>query len=171
MFDRLLDLILTFLEAFRCCVIIMEYEGGVHLRWGLFYRELKPGLRFLCPLYIDCYKKTNTVLKTDNMVMQSLWSKDGHNVMLSVSIRYAIRNIKRWLLEVDEAQKMLHDLTYGIISDYILSHDWDDIRKAESQGEIFEMLKTQVSRDMGVKLERLKFCDLTRSKSLRILQE
>ena len=169
MFEKLFDFILNFLEFFRCAVIRNQYEDGLVLRMGKYHRDLKLGFNFLLPFYLERFRLVNIVTKTDNIGSQSLYSKDEVGVLVSVFIRYKIRNVKRWILEAENPAEVLGDVTYGVIGEHVLAKTWEEINRPQFHTDIFTTLKGIASRDLGVSLEGIQFCDLTRSKTFRIL--
>ncbi len=46
MFDKLIDLIVTFIHDILPWKIVDQWEEGVHLRTGKFKKIVKPGLNF-----------------------------------------------------------------------------------------------------------------------------
>ncbi len=171
MFARIIDAFINIIDLFFFAVVVDEFEGGVILRLGKYQRDLKPGINFYWPLSIETYMSDNIVLKTEGLNSQSLTTKCGTTVLIGVFISYWIRNKRRWLLEVEDADSVLADLTYGVIGRQVAQTNWEDIYRQEFQDKVYDELKVVASKKLGVTLDGIQFSDLTKSKTLRIVQE
>lgn len=53
MLDRLIDLLVEFVELFQCFVYIDEFEEAVVLRAGRYNRTIGPGFHWIIPFNIE----------------------------------------------------------------------------------------------------------------------
>ena len=51
MFDKLIDLVVTFIHDVLPWKIVDQWEAGVHLRTGKFYRTVSSGLNWKIPFF------------------------------------------------------------------------------------------------------------------------
>lgn len=167
MFDRLFDFFATVYESFLPATIINEYEMGVVLRFGKYHRTIGPGLRWIIPFNVENVLKDRVVRTTSYLQVQSLTTKDGKNVVSSPILVYKIGNIKRWLLEVDDAEDALHDVTYGINEELTINTAFDDVMTPEFTEELTRRVK-EAGVAWGARVEAVKFSDRTKTKSLRL---
>lgn len=166
-FDRIIELLFELRDWFNPLVVIDEFEEGVVLRWGRYSRTLKPGLHWVWPCSIEDVLTDTVVRTTSYLDVQSLTTRDGHPINSSPIIIYKIGNIKRWLLEVDDAEDALHDLTYGLNDALTSETDLADIHELEYAEQLTAMVAEEAV-NWGGRVLDIKFSDRARSKSLRV---
>ena len=82
MFDKLIDLIVTFIHDFLPFKIVNQWEEGVHLRYGKFLKVVRPGLVWKRPFF-DKLWVTPVISQTVNLSPQTVTSLDEKSVVLS----------------------------------------------------------------------------------------
>lgn len=167
-FDRIMDLIENTISYFQFLFVIDQYDEGVVLRFGKYNRTVKPGLHWMIPFSIEEIAYDTVVRTTSYLDVQSVTSKDGKPVNINAVLVYKIGNIKRWLLEVDDAEDALHDMTYGIITELAETKTWEEIMKPEFMEEVTEMVQEEAIT-WGARVEAVKLSDRVTSRSLRLL--
>lgn len=167
MLDRLLDFIASALDLFRFWVVIAQYENGVVLRLGKFRRVLEPGLHFIIPFGVDDVLTDNVVTSTFNMTPQSLTTKDGQSVVISAVMTWAIKDVRKTLLEVEGAEDVAIDSCYGIIGQMVASRTWDEVRAPDFAEEITKAVRRRAFR-YGIEVQSIQISDLSRTRSLRL---
>ena len=75
MFDKLIDLMVTFINDILPWKIVDQWEEGVHLRIGKFRRTVKPGLQWKIPFF-DQIMATSVITQTVNLKPQTVTSAD-----------------------------------------------------------------------------------------------
>jgi len=166
-FDRVMDWLEALASYFQFLFIVDEFEAGVVLRFGKYHRSVGPGLHWLIPFGIEEPITTTVVRRTSYCDVQSITSADGKSVNSSPIIIYRIGNVKRWLLEVDDAEEALNDVTYGLNDALAADTDWAGIHTTEYVNELTELVKTE-GTTWGARVEAVKFADRVQSKSLRL---
>lgn len=167
-FDRLMDWLESLVEFFQFLFVIDQYDEGVVLRFGKYHRTVKPGLHWMIPFNIEEIAYDTVVRTTSYLDVQSVTSKDGKPVNINAVLVYKIGNIKRWLLEVDDAEDALHDMTYGIITELAETKTWEEIMKPAFMEEVTEMVQEEAIT-WGARVEAVKLSDRVTSRSLRLL--
>jgi len=170
MLERLVEFIIDILGAFVFWAILQPYERGVLIRLGSFKRTLGPGIHWVIPFYIDNVETDNVVPTTSNLLAQSLQTRDGVAVVVSVVITYAIRDIKKVLLEVENADDVLADSTYALVGRAISNSNYDDICRPEFAESIFKEIR-RAAFSWGIEVRNIGFADLAKAKSLRLWME
>ena len=166
-FEKILDLFIELRDWFNPLFIIDEFEEGVVLRFGKYHRTVKPGLHWMYPCSIEDYLKDTVVRTTSYLDVQSLTTRDGKHINSSPVIIYKIGNIKRWLLEVDDAEDALHDLTYGLNDALTSETNLADIHEADYAEQLTAMVAEEAV-NWGGRVLDIKFSDRAASKSLRL---
>lgn len=166
-FDRIIELLIDLRDWFNPLFIINQFEEGVVLRWGVYVRTVKPGLHWRWPCSIEDYMSDTVVRGTEWLDVQSLTTKDGHSINSSLVLVRKVGNIKRWLLEVDDAADALHDIAYGLNEELTERTDLVDMPKPEFAEELNELIAEE-ALNWGGRILAVKFADKARSKSLRL---
>lgn len=158
-FEKLIDLIVQFLEFFRFCTIIDCYERGVQLRFGKKLRILEPGLRWQIPFFIDNVLNENVTPKLYQLCTQSIVTGDGVSVAAGAVICYQIRDIEKALLEVDTVAQAVADSCQSTVAEEILAATWDEVRAAGFSDRITATCRKRGFR-YGVEIMSVRFCEL-----------
>ena len=120
-FEKLIDLIVQFLEFFRFCTTIDCYERGVRLRCGHFNKSLEPGIHGQWPFFIDRIITENVVPKLHQLPTQSIVTKDDKQIAMGAVICFSIRSIEKAVLEVESVNHAVNDACQTAILDLILA--------------------------------------------------
>lgn len=167
MFDKLIDLIVTFIHDVLPWKIVDQWEGGVHLKTGKFYRVVSPGLNWKVPFF-DKIWVTPVITQTVNLKPQTVTSEDEKSVVLTSIVRYHIHDVQKFLLGVMHANDVLVDTTQGIIRDMVEGCKWDDLYDLGSV--VTPEVNEQVSK-WGITIEQISFPDLGEIKTYRIMSD
>jgi regulator of protease activity HflC (stomatin/prohibitin superfamily) len=116
--DKLIDLIIQFVELFRFFVVIDHYQRAVVLRLGKYHRTLEPGLHWVIPMAEDALVD-NIKVRTIHMGDQILTTTDGHSVIVAGIIRWTISDIRKALLEVDGLDDVYRDIVITTIAETV----------------------------------------------------
>lgn len=170
MLERLFEFIQNFLELFKFWFVVMDYEEAVVMRLGRYKKTLSPGLHFIYPLAIDHVMSENVALETCNLGTQSLITKDGISIAIGVVLSYKIIDVKRFLIETENAASVLEDSTYGVVGAAITASTWDEVHTEDFNERVFKEIHRKALK-WGVDIITLQFSDLTKAKCLRLLNE
>ena len=169
MLDKLIEVILTFIDDLLPVKIVKTYEEGVKLRFGLFIKDCKPGLHFKIPFIeevITAYSKDDTIL----LPSQKLTTKDGKTITTRGMILYYVDDITLFLLSVNNPTQALSDLTMGIISENIINGLHIDCHNDKIMNEISKSVRREAKK-WGCYIIYVKLTDISLSKSLNLFNE
>ena len=169
MFDRLVDLFVQFLHLFRFFTAIRAYEGGVVLRFGKFHRVVEPGFRWMWPFRIEEVLVASVALETIRLDPQSLTSKDGVSVVIAVVVTYSVSDVHAYLIRVWNAQNVIEDSALGIVARVVESSTWEQLVKPDFSEDLARQTR-RAARKWGVDVSNVQVVDLTRSRSIRLIQ-
>lgn len=167
MFDKLIDLLVTFINDFLPFKIVNQWERGVHLRFGKFLRVVGPGIRRKVPFF-DNIITTPVITQTVNLRSQTVTSKDEKSIVLSSIVRYHINDVEKFLLGVMHANDVLVDTTQGIIRDIVENTTWDDL--IDLTNTVTPSVHKQVEK-WGIEIEQISFPDLGEIVTYRIISD
>lgn len=167
MFDKLIDLMVTFVSDFIPFKIVDQWEKGVHLRFGKFIQVVEPGLNWKVPFF-DQILTTPVITQTVNLSSQTVTSEDEKSVVLSSIVRYHIYDVKKFLLGVMHANDALVDTTQGIIRDMVEGCKWSDLY--DLTNVVTPEVNEQVEK-WGITVEQVSFPDLGQIQTYRIISD
>ena len=127
MFDKLIDVLIQFIQLFQVYTFVDHYERGVILRCGKFKRQVKPGFRWLIPFGVERIISTNVKPEPMTFGIQSLHTADGYAVNIQTAIVFSVTDEKQYLLEVEHPNSVIAASCTGIIADRVQSTNWSDI--------------------------------------------
>lgn len=166
--DKLIDLVIQFLEFFRFCTIIDCYERGVRLRLGKFVEELEPGLHWQWPFNIDNILNESVVTKLYHAPTQAIITSDGKTVIICVIVAHSIRSIKKALLEVSDVYDAVRDSCIATVAEMI-----NHAPAAEVMREgFFDQLTVECRKrgwKYGVEIESVRIAEFTPARTYRIV--
>lgn len=167
-FEKLIDLIVQFLECFRFGTIIDCYERGVKLRLGRLHATLEPGFHWQFPFYIDRVITENVVVKLHQLPTQSVATKDAQQIAMGAVIAFSIRHIDKAILEVESVNHAVNDAAQTVILDLILSSTWDEVRSPEF-GDLMTAQCRKRAWKYGIEIESVRFCELALVRTYRMI--
>lgn len=165
MFDKLIELILHFINEILPFKIIDQWEKGVHLRFGKFKRIVDPGLRWKFPFF-EHIITTPVITQTVNLTSQTVTSNDKRTIVLNSIVRYHIVDVEKFLLGVMHANDALIDTTQGIIRDIIERTNWGDLYELSN---IVTPKVNEYVEKWGIKVELVSFPTLGEIRTLRLI--
>ena len=165
MFDKLIDLVVTFIHDILPFKIVDQWEQGVHLRFGKYYRVVYPGLRWKIPFFDNIWL-TPVITQTVHLSPQTVTSEDDRSVVLTSIVRYHIHDVQKFLLGVMHANDVLIDTTQGIIRDVVEGCKWVDLYDLSNvvTPEVNEFVEK-----WGITVEQVSFPDLGEITTYRVI--
>lgn len=169
MLDRLVDILLQFIELFKPWTVIMPYEGGVLIRLGKFVRVLEPGFHWVIPLGVDHVCSENVVPRTHSLEAQSTTTSDGKQIGWQAVITYKVRDVKVALLEVEDAEHAIKDSCSGTIGQVLSTLTWSDILSDSGYLDKVTSACRKKGFRYGLEVSAVQFSTMSLVKSLRLL--
>ena len=130
MFNKLIDLLITFIGLFQCWTYVPPYERGVVLREGLLNRVIGPGWQWLWPAGYEEFITENVRPEPIKLEVQSLHTKDGFAANISVGAEYEIFDIEAHLLAFEDSFTTNTIVAAGIISTAVQESRFVDVTDA-----------------------------------------
>lgn len=167
MFERILDFLATSWDVLRPWVVINDFEGGVILRFGRYFRELTPGLHWKLPI-ADTTVNTSTVITTMALRPQTLTTCDNLTVVISAIVKYRITDVRAYLLDIWDSADVLNDLTLGAIKEIVTSVNYSDLQEHGIESQVLEVIQNE-AEEYGVHIYKVTFSDFGKVRSLRLI--
>ena len=164
----LFQFLVSILGLFQFWTVVDQFEQGVILRLGKFNRIIKPGLHWLLPLGIDHAMTHEVILTARETQEQSLTTKDGKKIVISMIISYILIDIKKILLEIEEAETVLENYAYGIVSELVTENPLSYIELGGFLRDFEEDFSAE-ALELGMEIKKVAIVNMSEIKTLRLL--
>ena len=169
MFDKLVELIINWIDRLLPLVIIPSYEEGVQLRFGKFRKVLHPGIHFKIP-FGDEIIHQHVVVTTLSLPAQSLYTLDRQNFVVKGVVKYKISDVKTFLLEVYDAKDALSDMTMSIVKNIVISIPAEKCIDPELDNLLTKKARVEAKK-WGVDIQQVTLTDVAPIKSYRLIND
>lgn len=166
MFEKLIDVILQFIDNIKPWVVVPIYDCGVRLRWGLNKGVLNPGFHWKIPFADEILThmvKTTTI----NLSEQTITTKDWKGIVVKGVIKYEVDDVEKLLLEVNDPIDAISDMAKGLIRTAFISSDWKDCNNDIVANEITKKVRAEAKK-WGIAVKEVTLTDLGEMKSFRL---
>ncbi len=169
-FDRAIDLLLQFWTLLLPACVIEPYQRAIVIRLGKFHRELEPGFHWIIPFGVDRVLDQTVVPSVHCLSPQSLTTRDGKCCAVQAVLTWRISDIRKLLLDVDDANSALIDAAHGIIAVHVAGADWGQLTTPDFLAGVHRDIRKRAFR-WGIEVLAVQFSDLQQCRSLRLWQE
>lgn len=149
--------------------IVRTYESGILLRLGKYNKDLKEGVNFKIPFIDEIHTVIRTV-DTFHVNPVDITTLDGKQVSVEPIVKFEIIDPKKFILDVNDGSSNLHDITRGIMADYLTDCEWDEIKKKTTLTAIKNSLKAECD-EIGVKVYKIYFGRIVTTKIYTVFKE
>jgi hypothetical protein len=163
--NRLYELVSSFFPKW---VILDPREGGVKFVRGKKVVEMGPGIHFYWT--IDTYP---TVRQSDNLVTQTLESKDGVTFTVAGVLIYDVPDIVKLLTSCHSAVQLASDIALGGIHEVCCRMGWEELKEEQRKGTLDTKLKNSMNKQLsqyGIRLHSCMLTDLAKTRVLKVHQ-
>ena len=170
MFDRLIDLVIEFIELFQFFVFIDEFEEGVVLRQGKFHRTVGPGLRWIIPLNQEDVITVNVKPEPMYLDLQSLHTKDGYIGNIQVGVIWRVIDAKVFIIDNEDTENMVALLCSGAVSKSYQASKWTEITDLGYADSLKAPMNRKV-RKRGAEIDEVVIQDFASGTANRLWHE
>lgn len=169
MFDKLVDLIVNWIEQILPIVVIPSYEEGVMMRFGRFKKVISGGVYFKIPFFDEILRQ-HVVVTTLSLPAQSLYTLDKQNFVVKGVIKYRISDVKVFLMEVYDAPDALSDMTMSIIKNVVISLPAEKCIDPELDNILTKKARVEAKK-WGVDIQQVTLTDVAPIRSYRLIND
>ena len=155
-------------------VIIGPDEGGyrqVPKPWGkCWLHAVIPNRWYWHIPWFTQIATCKTPTQPKDVRAQSVWTKDGHNLAVSVSVQYYISDPMKALIEVYDYDQSLQTIVLSVVCEFIKNLELEDLKK--QIGALKEELTRatrEATKGWGLKIQRVGITDIGDSRNIRLL--
>lgn len=167
--DKLIEVLLQFLDRILPAYVVKQYQAAVHFRWGRFLKVTGPGLHWKIPIAddVDHHLVATTTL---TLPAQSVTTIDGVSVVVKAHVKYAVTDVAVYGTAVTDAIDALSDVTCGIIHEAMRELTWDNARATDLSSRFTKDAKRE-AKQWGISVSRVTVTDLAQMRSIRLFNE
>lgn len=166
MFDKLIDLIVQFIDNIVPFVTIQSYNRAVLFRFGIAKKVLGPGIHFKIPFF-DAVDERTVITTTLSIPEQSLTTFDQKEIVVKAVVKYNINDIWKNVLNIYDPVDAISDTTQAVIKEQVTKRTFSECADNEMDNEITKKVRLQV-KNWGIDIEKVTLTDNGKIKSLRI---
>jgi len=171
--SKFIDLIISMAEFFKIGTKVFSYEKAVVFRMGKPHRDLTtPGWHWMIPFWIETVWTENAVMATADLPAQSFTTKDGKPLTISAVVAWRIKDIRKFVCDVEDAESVLADSSRGVLRDVLANLNWTEI--ASGGDELDERLTQKVRKKAfkwGIEVKNVYLSDLCGARPYRVFLE
>lgn len=145
----------------------MPWEQAIHVRRGKHSRVLGKGMYFNIPFIDQVYIQT-TRMRTIEVPMQNVTTKDGICVSLTSYISYSIADIMALYKSLYHPERTLSMVMQGYVSEYVREHDYKGITLPDIEEYCTQAIS---SFDYGLKDIKFRVTTFAAVKTFRLIQD
>lgn len=168
MFDKLVDVLLQWLDLFAFVRIVHTYEKAVVLRLGRYHRTLEPGWHFVLPFRIEETLHEHVVPTTTNLAPQSLTTADDVSVVCAAVVTWQVRNVRKILLECEGKEQVMLDACAGVIAQHVTGATWRDLTTDEFARTVTSDVRSRAKK-WGIRVIQVQFTDVAKCRAYRLV--
>lgn len=167
--EKLLEILHEIWDRIMPGVIVDCYEGGVLLRLGKYHKDLQPGLTWFIPIMYRAMTEI-VVENSETLHIQRLTTADGHSVCITPVVSFNIRDVKKYLLDVEGRGTFLSDGVSSAVSKYVRTTKWEDLAKEENMKTLLTHIRRRSGR-YGVEVLSVEFRDIVKVRALALVDK
>lgn len=153
-------------------IILDPRSGGVKYVRGSRVVKLGPGIHWYWPL-VTTYDTYPTVRQTDNMVTQTIVTKDDKTVAVGGMIVYDVPDVEKLLTTVHHAIRAIQDIALTAVHDVCCNMSWDELKSEQRKGTLDTKLRKAAEKQLseyGVRVIKCMLTDLAQTRVLKVIQ-
>ena len=154
-------------NAIKIWIIVQPWQTGIRVRLGCKVKKLSGGIYFRLP-YFDSVFIQESRLRSTEMPMQTLTSKDLKTITLNSSFGYSIINIEALYNTLYHPEKTLQNIAMNEMATFIWNNDLQDITPEAIEEAVLIKL---VEKYYGIQFEYFKITNFAVVKTFRLIQD
>ena len=168
--DKILELIIEWIEKLLPFFIVKTWQKAVILRLGKIQRTCDPGFHWRIP-FVD--ENINLIVVTTTMETsaQTLVTADGQDVTLQAVIKYSISDVVAYSTDIYDATDAIMDFTMGTIMREVNNHTYDECRDVEAvSNTISKKVRAEVKK-YGIHIDQITLTNFIKTRNYRIFRD
>jgi regulator of protease activity HflC (stomatin/prohibitin superfamily) len=175
MFDKLIDLIVTFGKLLRPWCIITPCFRGVICRCGKEVRQISnddgflgTGFHWMIPLGIEKVYDMSLATRLAELASQALVTRDGKCIVAGITVTYRVQNVSKAIFSVWNAFSAAQDACQANFAQAVLANDYDVLRTEEFADDLTKKCR-KLGFTYGFEIDKVRICELAPARTLRLV--
>ena len=168
MIERLVEILKGSWELLAPFEIVDAYNRGGVLRLGKYHRTLEPGFHWKWPL-AERVVSALACETTQRLPAQSLTTKDDVGVVVATIVRFQIAKIEPYVTDIWDQQDVLADVSMGAVRAAVGEMRYAELIESPPERRVLDLVRERVNK-YGFKIHAVTFTDISRARSLRLIQ-
>lgn len=170
MFDRIIDVIIDFIELGKFFVYIDEFDRGVIMRAGKYNRPAEPGICFIWPLGVEEVFTVNVKPEPMYLDVQSLHTADDYICNIQIGLIWRVVDPKAFIVDNEDTGGIIGMLASGIVADAVEEHKWAEVKTPDWRKALKAPINRK-ARKRGVEIDEVVKQDFAAGTAGRIWHE
>ena len=142
-------------------------HGGVKFVRGKNVREVRPGLYVYWPAVTEVVLLP-TVCHPVNLPPQSLTTRDGKTVLVSVTLVVEVADVVKALAKTWDVDQMIADVAGAATMEVVSERTWKELRQDDAVEDLVRAAR-RLLRPYGVRVVKGRFTDCARHTVIRTI--
>lgn len=157
MLDKFIDLLISLFNDIKPIIFVLEYRKGILFRAGRYNKVLQPGWHFRIPFVDTFYTE---IVMNDTMAIKevNVTTLDGKTITVGAEFNLEVRDIYKAVVLTNDWRTNLVDISRGIISNQILSNNWENICDINLSNNVQKLIAVRAAK-MGIHIWDFNFTD------------
>lgn len=169
MIDGLIRGISQFFQMFVFWATVEPWEQCLRVRFGKHLKRLDPGFHFKIP-YFDVLHVQSSRYRNALCFPQTLTTADGHTLVCTFALGYALDNIEKLYQGVFDVNSTLTQTVASFVADEVAKTKRDDLSVHAINNKLTELLHGEFIK-YGLKDITVRIQDFAYIKAFRLIQE
>ncbi|RKY08248.1 MAG: hypothetical protein DRP65_09350 [Planctomycetota bacterium] len=163
--NQLIELLLSIFPRLQ---FLLPNEAGIRVTLGSRVRSIGPGYWWYWPL-VQQISYCVVAPQVVDLMPQALRTKDGKELTISLTMRYAISDARMALLNVHSYDQALQNLTRGIVAGYVNGRTFDECGDIADIAENTKAAVQKAARGWGVSIQALYVDEIASTLNVRLM--
>lgn len=166
MFDKLIDVLLSFIHLFRFWAVCGRQYEGVICRFDHPVRTLKPGWNWKWPL-IERESLADVRVWADVLPAQSLRTTDGVVMVVRLMVSHEVVDPETFLFKVYDANNNIQDVAAGQLGSAVMNATAAEVY----DGTVLKKVRRKVvtaAKAWGLEIHNVQFVDCVEAPAARL---
>lgn len=154
-------------KIFQWWVIIMPWEAGVRVRLGKHLRVLGAGTYLRIPFFDSVYKQT-VRLRVASIPLQTLTTKCGKTITVSVCVGYQISDIRKLYQSLSHPEGTIANIVLSEIAEFVSRHNISEASPKDIETAAIQKVS---ATDYGLDFLHVKVISYAVVRTYRLIQD
>lgn len=169
MIDGIFNAIARFFQLFVFWYVVEPWEQCLRVRFGKYIKRISAGFHLKIP-YFDTIHRQSSRYRTALCSPQTLTTADGHTVVCTFALGYALEDIEKLYQTLYDVNDTLEQTVSSFVADEVAKLKREELSAAYINNKLTVMLADEFHK-YGLKEITVRLQDFAFIKSFRLIQD